>query len=76
MDREFVKGQDKDAVQYIFVKEVLEKLVRLAYHDRIKGTLPESFLDDQLFPSKARDANFKFSKGFADMGKFSNYIHL
>lgn len=50
---------DKFDPQRILVKETLGKILRLSYYDRIKPTLPESFLP--LFCERSPEPQFSFS---------------
>ncbi|KAJ9084209.1 Nuclear cap-binding protein subunit 1 [Entomophthora muscae] len=50
---------DKFDLQRIIVKECLGKLIRLSYYDRIKTTIPESFM--AVFPARAPEPLFSFT---------------
>lgn len=47
----------------VFVREVLERCVRLSYYDRIKATLPPSFKEvSTVFWETAPRPNFKYEQ--------------
>ncbi|KAI0227944.1 Nuclear cap-binding protein subunit 1 [Massospora cicadina] len=54
-----VLDAEKFDLQRILVKETLGKLLRLSYYDRVKPTIPESFLP--LFLERSPEPQFSFS---------------
>ena len=45
----------------VFVRETLERCIRLAYYDRIKNTIPDAFLDQpHVFPVSAPGFTFTY----------------
>ncbi|TPX62408.1 hypothetical protein PhCBS80983_g00437 [Powellomyces hirtus] len=52
---------EQTSTSFVFVRETLERSIRLAYWERIQGTIPESFADcNDIFPPHAPKTNFKF----------------
>lgn len=65
-DWEFVLDQDEHAMQFIFVRETLQKCIRLAYYDRIKNSIPETFeTHGKIFPTSAPSFSFSFQNSGA-----------
>jgi nuclear cap-binding protein subunit 1 len=61
-DWEFVLDQDRSSMQFVFVREALNKCVRLAFHERIKNSIPESFeAHGRIFPSSPPDFHFLYT---------------
>ncbi|ORY05994.1 ARM repeat-containing protein [Basidiobolus meristosporus CBS 931.73] len=50
--------EDKASPKYVFIREALEKLIKLSYYERVKGTLPEDFLS--MIPPAAPGIEFKY----------------
>ncbi|KAJ2995348.1 Component of the cap-binding complex (CBC) [Globomyces sp. JEL0801] len=60
-NREFVLDENTSSGQFVFIRETLQKCVRLAYYDRIKNSIPESFeTHGKIFPTSAPSFHFKF----------------
>lgn len=57
--REDTLEPDQSSGRFVFIKETLEKCVRLSYYDRIKGSVPPSFIG-QLLPATAPGPRFKY----------------
>jgi len=52
--------RDQFSGQYVFIRETLEKCVRLSYYDRIKPLLPQEFIDSEIFSKTAPCTNYKY----------------
>src|SRR5688500_14560014 len=63
------KGKPESA-KFVFIRETLEKCVRLSYYERVCGTVPESFVGVFL-PLAAPTTNFKFGTPESTGGKQS-----
>lgn len=60
-DWSHVLKQETTSAQFVFVREVLEKCIRLAYFDRIKNCIPEGFeKHGSIFPSSAPSYVFRY----------------
>eukprot|EP00842_Homolaphlyctis_polyrhiza_P003640 jgi/Hompol1/4277/HPOL_003575-RA len=56
-----VLDKDPSSAQFVFVRETLERCIRLAYFDRIKNSVPEAFEKHSvIFPASAPSFKFKF----------------
>ncbi|KAI8607521.1 armadillo-type protein [Chytriomyces sp. MP71] len=63
--------EDDSSAKFSFVRETLEREVRLAYYDRIAGTLPENFVSHgAVFPTQAPGPNFAYGPGFKSADYF------
>ncbi|KAJ3255331.1 Nuclear cap-binding protein subunit 1 [Boothiomyces macroporosus] len=61
--REYVLDADPTCGKFVFVRETLQNCVRLAYYDRIKNSIPESFeLHGQIFSTSAPSFLFSFQE--------------
>ncbi|KAK9767555.1 Nuclear cap-binding protein subunit 1 [Basidiobolus ranarum] len=58
--------EDKASPKYVFIREGLEKLIKLSYYERVKGTLPEDFLP--MIPPAAPGIDFKYQTPGPDEG--------
>ncbi|KAJ3297509.1 Nuclear cap-binding protein subunit 1 [Borealophlyctis nickersoniae] len=58
-DWESTLEMDPGSAKAVFIKETLEKCIRLSYYERICGTVPESFVG-KLLPDAAPSPNFKY----------------
>jgi len=52
--------KDPFSGQYVFIRETLEKCVRLSYYDRIKPLLPQEFTESDIFSKTAPCTNYKY----------------
>ncbi|KAL2918616.1 Nuclear cap-binding protein subunit 1 [Polyrhizophydium stewartii] len=72
-DWEDVLQKDTNSAQFVFVRETLERCVRLAYYDRIRNSVPETFEQHgAVFPTSAPSYHFKFetAESCGDEGLF------
>ena len=67
--REYVLA-DVDTAKFNFIRETLQKTIRLSYYDRIKDTLPESFKTSPVFPSDPPSIIFAYGENFETEGKY------
>lgn len=52
---------EQDSACFVFIRETIERCIRLAYWERIQGTIPESFADNEaVFPRQTPGPNYKF----------------
>jgi len=51
---------DKNSGRYIFLRESLDRLIRLTYFDRIKAEVPESFSESGILGPSQRSIDFKY----------------
>ncbi|KAJ3185170.1 Nuclear cap-binding protein subunit 1 [Geranomyces variabilis] len=57
---------ERESTSFVFVRETLERAVRLAYWERVQGTIPVSFAEcEDVFPQQAPRTNFKYEDGDA-----------
>ncbi|KAJ3150102.1 Nuclear cap-binding protein subunit 1 [Geranomyces michiganensis] len=57
---------ERESMSFVFVRETLERAVRLAYWERVQGTIPASFAEcKDVFPQQAPRTNFKYEEGDA-----------
>ncbi|KAJ3271449.1 Nuclear cap-binding protein subunit 1 [Terramyces sp. JEL0728] len=62
-DWEYVLDADPTCGKFVFVRETLHNCVRLAYYDRIKNSIPETFeLQGQIFATSAPGFLFSFQE--------------
>lgn len=54
-----------DHAQSVFIRETLEKTIRLSYYERIKEALPDEF--QKFLPSEAPGPSWKFESPGKDM---------
>jgi nuclear cap-binding protein subunit 1 len=48
--------------KFIFIRETLERCIRLAYYDRIKNSVPESYIENGfVFPPNTPSSNFEYA---------------
>jgi len=52
--------KDPSSGQYVFIRETLEKCVRLSYYDRIKPLLPPEFIESDIFSKTGPCTNYKY----------------
>ncbi|KAI8816755.1 armadillo-type protein [Fimicolochytrium jonesii] len=58
---EAVLNVEQTSASFVFVRETLERSTRLAYWERVQGSIPESFAQNAaIFPPHAPTTNFKF----------------
>ncbi|KAI8927873.1 armadillo-type protein [Entophlyctis helioformis] len=58
---EHVLEADPNSAQFVFVRETLERCIRLSYWDRIKGVIPEVFEKHEgIFPAAPPSFSFKY----------------
>jgi nuclear cap-binding protein subunit 1 len=71
-DWEFLLSEPEHSKQFIFVRETLEKCIRLAYFDRIKNSIPETFEQHSgIFPATSPTFSYTFHDiGDVDHGLF------
>ncbi|KAJ3019710.1 Nuclear cap-binding protein subunit 1 [Thoreauomyces humboldtii] len=56
-----VLSVEHDSTSFVFIRETLERSIRLAYWERVQGTIPETFATyEAIFPKIAPKPNFKF----------------
>ncbi|TPX38878.1 hypothetical protein SeLEV6574_g07548, partial [Synchytrium endobioticum] len=73
--RDSVLVKDETSAQMLFVREVLERCVRLAYYDRIKATLPASYKNvSTVFWESAPRPNFKYELPVPDDAPLTDLI--
>ena len=63
--------EEPKSLKFSFIRETLEREIRLSYYDRIKGTIPDTYLDSEsgVFPAVAPAYSFKYGPGFEIEGK-------
>jgi len=52
--------KDQSSGQYVFIRETLEKCVRLSYYGRIKPLLPPEFIESDIFSKTEPCTNYKY----------------
>ncbi|KAJ3232685.1 Component of the cap-binding complex (CBC) [Chytriomyces hyalinus] len=63
--------EDDSTAKFSFIRETLEREIRLSYFDRIVGTLPENFSSNAaVFPAVAPNSNFRYAAGFKSADVF------
>ncbi|KAJ3045244.1 Nuclear cap-binding protein subunit 1 [Rhizophlyctis rosea] len=63
-DWEGVLSADRSSGRFVFIKETLEKCIRLSYYDRVKGSVPANFVGE-LLPAVAPGPRFKYESAEA-----------
>ncbi|ORX59900.1 ARM repeat-containing protein [Piromyces finnis] len=60
--KDWIPILEKDPLsgQYVFIRETLEKCIRLSYYDRIKPLLPQEFTESDIFSKTAPCTNYKY----------------
>ncbi|KND02543.1 uncharacterized protein SPPG_03001 [Spizellomyces punctatus DAOM BR117] len=60
-DWEPVLSVEQDSACFVFIRETLERCIRLSYWERVQGSLPEAFAESEIiFPQEPPHPNFKF----------------
>lgn len=49
-----------DHPKKVFIKRVIELEVRLSYHDRVKGTIPDALLEAGVMPEDAPGPEYAY----------------
>jgi len=55
-----ILDKDPSSGQYVFIRETLERCVRLSYYDRIKPLLPQEFIESDIFSKTGPCTNYKY----------------
>ncbi|KAI9359286.1 armadillo-type protein [Zopfochytrium polystomum] len=54
-----------ESAKFCFMRETLEREIRLSYYDRVKGTLPTAFVENgMIFPTVAPGIDFAYGETF------------
>ncbi|KAJ3212431.1 Nuclear cap-binding protein subunit 1 [Entophlyctis luteolus] len=62
--------QDPSSAKFSFIRETLDREIRLSYYDRIAGTVPEVFMNhESVFPKTAPSFNYKYGSDFETTDK-------
>eukprot|EP01117_Protostelium_nocturnum_P005259 TRINITY_DN1911_c0_g2_i2.p1 TRINITY_DN1911_c0_g2~~TRINITY_DN1911_c0_g2_i2.p1 ORF type:complete len:832 (+),score=289.18 TRINITY_DN1911_c0_g2_i2:182-2677(+) len=57
---DFVLDEKEESIRVFFIKQTLEKMIRLSYHDRVKKSLPEEF---HIYLPSIVAAKFRYDEG-------------
>ncbi|KAJ3414970.1 Component of the cap-binding complex (CBC) [Chytridiales sp. JEL 0842] len=54
--------EDEESGRFCFIRDTLERSMRLSYYDRIRGTIPDSFANGKLFPTQAPTFVYRYDQ--------------
>ncbi|KAJ3283233.1 Nuclear cap-binding protein subunit 1, partial [Blyttiomyces sp. JEL0837] len=68
--------EKENSAQFCFIRETLEREIRLSYYDRVKGTIPDTFQNHgRVFPLEAPAGDFTYGDSFnSDDEAFSELV--